>query len=94
MTVIVALPAGTQTLAVDQDNGGWNLHAMTFAPSGVAWSWFEVVNQSSGLCATVAGGSTANGTAVEQLAHPVPGVQPGAVRAVQTSGADFKSLKY
>ena len=64
VTATVTLPAGTQTLVVDQDNGGWNLHAMSFAPSGVSSSWFEVVNQSSGLCATAAGGSTANGTAV------------------------------
>jgi hypothetical protein len=31
-------------------------------------SWFEVVNEGSGLCASAAGGSTANGTAVQQLA--------------------------
>ena len=31
-------------------------------------SWYEVVNEGSGLCASAAGGSTANGTAVEQLA--------------------------
>ena len=31
-------------------------------------SWSEVVNEGSGLCATAAGGSTANGTAVEQQA--------------------------
>ena len=68
MTATVTLPAGTQTLVVDQDNGGWNIHAMNFAPTGVTSSWFEVVNQSSGLCATAAGGSTANGTAVEQSA--------------------------
>ena len=66
VTATVTLPAGTQTLVVDQDNGGWNFHAMNFAPSGVTSSWFEVVNQSSGLCATAAGGSTANGTAVQQ----------------------------
>jgi len=68
VTATVTLPAGTQTLVVDQDNGGWNLHSMNFAASGVTSSWFEVVNQSSGLCATAAGGSTANGTAVEQSA--------------------------
>jgi hypothetical protein len=68
VTAAVTLPAGTQTLVVDQDNGGWNLHAMSFAPSGVSSSWFEVVNQSSGLCATADGGSTANGTAVVQQA--------------------------
>jgi hypothetical protein len=68
VTATVTLPAGTQTLVVDQDNGGWNLHDLSFAPSGVSSSWFEVVNQASGLCASAAGGSTANGTAVEELA--------------------------
>jgi len=68
VTANVTLPAGTQTLVVDQDNGGWNLHDMSFAPSGVASSWFEVVNQASGLCATANGGSTANGTAVVESA--------------------------
>jgi hypothetical protein len=68
VTANVTLPAGTQTLVVDQDNGGWNFHAMNFAPTGVASSWFEVVNQASGLCATAAGGSTANGTAVVESA--------------------------
>jgi hypothetical protein len=29
----VALPAGQQTLTVDQDNGGWNIHELTFASS-------------------------------------------------------------
>jgi hypothetical protein len=31
-------------------------------------SWYEVVNEGSGLCASAAGGATANGTAVEQVA--------------------------
>ena len=31
-------------------------------------AWYEVVNQNSGLCASAAGGGTANGTAVQQLA--------------------------
>ena len=68
MTATVTLPAGTQTLVVDQDNGGWNIHAMSFAPSGVTSSWYEVKNESSGLCASAAGGSTANGTAVDESA--------------------------
>jgi hypothetical protein len=29
----VNLPAGRQTLTVDQDNGGWNIHELTFASS-------------------------------------------------------------
>jgi hypothetical protein len=31
VTASVTLPAGVQTLTVDQDNGGWNLHSMAFA---------------------------------------------------------------
>jgi hypothetical protein len=66
-TATVTLPAGQQTLTIDQDNGGWNLHNLTFAAAGISSSaWYEVVNQSSGLCASAVGGATANGTAVEQ----------------------------
>jgi len=31
VTATITLPAGRQTLTVDQDNGGWNLHYLTFA---------------------------------------------------------------
>ena len=31
VTVTVTLPAGQQTLTVDQDNGGWNVHTLTFS---------------------------------------------------------------
>ncbi len=71
VTANVTLPAGTQTLIVDQDNPGWNLHFMSFASddSSINTSaWYEVVNENSGLCASAAGGGTSNGTAVEQLA--------------------------
>ena len=34
VTAAVTLPAGQQTLTVDQDNGGWNLHTMAFAAAG------------------------------------------------------------
>jgi hypothetical protein len=66
----VTLPAGVQTLTVDQDNGGWNIHDLSFASStGLNTSaWYEVVNTNSGLCASAAGAGTGNGTAVEQLA--------------------------
>ena len=33
VTATVTLPAGQQTLTIDQDNGGWNLHQLTFASS-------------------------------------------------------------
>jgi hypothetical protein len=69
VTASVTLPAGVQTLTVDEDNGGWNLHYLSFAAAGLSTSaWYEVVNENSGLCASAAGGGTANGTAVEQLA--------------------------
>jgi hypothetical protein len=31
VTVSVTLPAGQQTLTINQDNGGWNIHQLTFA---------------------------------------------------------------
>jgi hypothetical protein len=34
VTASVTLPAGVQTLTVDQDNPGWNIHYMTFATAG------------------------------------------------------------
>jgi hypothetical protein len=34
VTASVTLPAGVQTLTVDQDNPGWNIHDMAFATSG------------------------------------------------------------
>jgi Carbohydrate binding module (family 6)/Ricin-type beta-trefoil lectin domain-like len=67
VNVSVTLPAGVQTLTVDQDNAGWNSHYLTFSQAGLSTTtWYEVVNENSGLCATAAGNSTANGTAVEQ----------------------------
>ena len=36
VTATVTLPAGQQTLTIDQDNGGWNIHYLTFAASGSA----------------------------------------------------------
>jgi beta-glucosidase len=65
----VTLPAGVQTLTVDQDNPGWNINYLAFsAAGGSTGTWYKVVNENSGLCASAAGGGTANGTAVEQLA--------------------------
>jgi hypothetical protein len=34
VTASVTLPAGVQTLTVDQDNPGWNIHYLAFATSG------------------------------------------------------------
>ena len=66
----VTLPAGVQTLTVDQDNGGWNIFELAFTASGTSTgsAWYEIVNENSGLCESAAGAGTTNGTAVEQLA--------------------------
>jgi hypothetical protein len=67
VTDTVELSAGQQTLILDQDNGGWNLRYLALATTGLSASaWYEVVNENSGLCASAAGGGTANGTAVQQ----------------------------
>jgi hypothetical protein len=34
VTASITLPAGVQTLTVDQDNAGWNIHYLTFAAAG------------------------------------------------------------
>jgi hypothetical protein len=36
VTATVTLPAGPQTLTIDQDNAGWNIHYLTFTASGSA----------------------------------------------------------
>jgi hypothetical protein len=72
----VTLPAGVQTLTVDQDAAGWNANYLTFANAGSTGGgsgintadWYEIVNQNSGLCESAAGAGTTTGTAVEQLA--------------------------
>src|SRR4029077_4294568 len=33
VTATLTLPAGQQTLTIDQDNGGWNIHQLTFTGS-------------------------------------------------------------
>ena len=66
----VTLPAGEQTLTLDQDAGGWNIFESAFTESGSSSgsAWYEIVNANSGLCESAAGAGTTTGTAVEQLA--------------------------
>ena len=40
VTATVTLPAGTQTLTVDQDNAGWNINYLTFATGSSGGSGF------------------------------------------------------
>jgi beta-glucanase (GH16 family) len=73
VTANVTLPAGTQTLTVDQDAGGWNIDSITFpALSGGAnlttGTPYNIVNQNSGLCVDATGQGTTNGTTLQQYA--------------------------
>jgi hypothetical protein len=86
----VTLPAGTQTLTVYQDNGGWNANYLSFAAASTAATWYEVVNVNSGLCASAAGGGTANGTAVQQLA--CTGASSQLWQLVPTSVSDYDEV--
>ena len=70
VTANVTLPAGQQTLTLNEDNGGWNVNYLSFTTSGggtiSSSAWYEVINQNSNSCVDDAGASTANGTAVQQ----------------------------
>jgi hypothetical protein len=91
VTATVTLPAGVQTLTVDQDNAGWNIHYLSFAAAGINSSaWYEVVNQNSSLCASAAGGGTANGTAVEQ--EPCTGAASQLWQFVPAGGGEYQVL--
>jgi hypothetical protein len=72
VTAMVTLPAGTQTLTLNEDVGGWNIDSMAFALSssggfttGVA---YNIVNENSESCVSATNSGTANGTTVEQYA--------------------------
>jgi hypothetical protein len=45
VTATVQLAAGQQTLAVDQDNGGWNVNSMSFASGGPSSNTNLALNQ-------------------------------------------------
>ncbi len=92
VTATVTLPAGTQTLELDQDNGGWNVHYLSFASASEINSsaWYEVVNEGSGLCAGAAGGATSDGTAVQQL--PCTGASSELWQFVAAGSGEYEVL--
>jgi putative Ig domain-containing protein/carbohydrate binding protein with CBM6 domain/glycosyl hydrolase family 95 len=49
----VTLPAGQQTLTIDQDNGGWNIRTMTFASSATSPGNTVTVNSPGSQTGTV-----------------------------------------
>jgi hypothetical protein len=74
VTATVTLPAGQQTLTLNEDNAGWNIDSMVFAVatsgSGVLTTGtpYNIVNENSGSCVSATASGTANGTTVEQYA--------------------------
>ena len=74
VTATVTLPAGEQTLTLNQDAGGWNIDSMVFALNGgggggatlTTGTPYNIVNENSGSCIGASGQATANGTAVQQ----------------------------
>jgi len=73
VTATVTLPAGTQTLTLNQDNAGWNFDSMAFASSAggltlATGTAYNIVNENSGSCIMANGSGTANGTTLVQYA--------------------------
>ena len=59
VTASVTLPAGLQTLVVNQDNSGWNIHFMSFATSASTTSVTDLVDLTGGVLLEVTGASQA-----------------------------------
>ncbi|HEY1623587.1 MAG TPA: carbohydrate-binding protein [Streptosporangiaceae bacterium] len=82
-TATVTLPAGQQTLTVDQDNGGWNVHDMAFSaasgggsalaasPSSLAFG-SQGVGSVSGAQTVTVSNPNASAVSVSQLAVSGP----------------------
>jgi carbohydrate binding protein with CBM6 domain/F5/8 type C domain-containing protein/centrosomal CEP192-like protein/glycosyl hydrolase family 95 len=58
VTASVTLPAGRQTLTVDQDNGGWNIHYLAFAAAGGTGSALTASPSSLAFGSTLTGSAS------------------------------------
>jgi Malectin domain/Carbohydrate binding module (family 6)/Ricin-type beta-trefoil lectin domain len=65
----VTLPAGTQTLTLNQDAAGWNIDSMAFALNGGAPTCTTKPNAPTGLAAS---GTTSTGTTLSWTADTAP----------------------
>jgi glucan endo-1,3-alpha-glucosidase len=68
VTTTVTLPAGIQTLTVNQDAGGWNIDSLKFASSG-GGSCTTAPSAPTGLAAS---GTTSSGTTLNWTADTAP----------------------
>lgn len=60
VTATVTLPAGAQTLTLNQDNGGWNIDAMTFASASLPYNVNAIYTNGTSFST---GGADGNGYA-------------------------------
>jgi hypothetical protein len=72
VTANVTLPAGVQTLTLNEDAAGWNIDSLAFASTTggggatlTTGTPFNIVNENSGLCIGASGQGTANGTVLQ-----------------------------
>jgi hypothetical protein len=105
-TATVTLPAGTQTLTVDQDNGGYNIHYLAFAAAGSPSTALTASPSSASFGSETVGSSTSaqvvtvsnpNGTAVSvsQLAVSGPFSQTSTCGAsIAANGSCTVSLTF
>jgi hypothetical protein len=82
VTDTIQLPAGRQTLVVDQDNGGWNLRSMSFSGGGSSGAALSA-SPSSLSFGSVAVGSTSG---AQTVTVSNPGSSAAPVSSVSVSG--------
>ncbi|MBR7835163.1 carbohydrate-binding protein [Actinospica durhamensis] len=89
VTATFTLPAGIQTLTLDEDNGGWNINSMSFASSGYSTgfetgqpqpTWTDTVDTSD----THGGGLSNVGGLCCGLTGPEAGVRSGSGEQAHT----------
>jgi len=94
VTANVTLPAGTQTLTLNEDNAGWNIDSMVFT-SGTAPSCTSTPSVPTGLAAS---GTTSSGTTLSWTASTVASgctvssytvYENGSTLATVTSGTSY-----
>ncbi len=94
VTAAVTLPAGLQTLTLDEDNGGWNINYLTFANTGYSTS-FETGQPQPTWTDTV-DTTDANGggaVAVDGICCGLTGPEAG-IRTGETAHTGTASLMY
>jgi hypothetical protein len=68
VTASVNLPAGKQTLTLDEDNGGWNINSMTFAAAGGTTTSSSSASASASPTVTASASPTGTASAISSSA--------------------------